>query len=143
MAKEKGVVELLKKVGYPERAIDYYIRKVNVGAIENADATDVFTGLCGDSMRIYLKVTDDVIRDSKFEAIGCAGAFASGSMVTEMVKGKTLEKAEKITEEDIINELGGLPGLKYHCAHLAMDAMKKAIERYRKIRWNKCCFTSS
>jgi len=132
MTSEKGIVELLRKAGYPEKAIDYYLRKVNVGAIEGADATDTFTGLCGDSMRLYLKVEGDIIKDAKFQAIGCAGAFASGSTVTEMVKGKTLEEAKKITEHDVLKDLDGLPGPKLHCARLAIDALRKSIESYRK-----------
>jgi len=129
---EKGVVELLRKAGYPEKAIDYYVRKLNVGIIEGAEAVDSFTGLCGDSMRVYLKVEGGVIKDAKFQAIGCAGAFASGSALTEMVKGKTLEAAEKITEHDVIKDLEGLPGPKLHCARLAIDALRKSIESYMK-----------
>ena len=132
MASEKGIVELLRKAGYPEKAIDYYLRKVNVGVIEGANATDAFTGLCGDSMRVYLKVEDDIIKDAKFQAIGCAGAFASGSTVTEMVKGKTLEEAKEITEHDVLKDLDGLPGPKLHCARLAIDALRKSIESYRR-----------
>lgn len=129
---EKGVVELLRKAGYPEKAIDYYVRKLNVGIIEGAEAVDSFTGLCGDSMRVYLKVEGGVIKDAKFQAIGCAGAFASGSALTEMVKGKTLEAAEKITEHDVIKDLEGLLGPKLHCARLAIDALRKSIESYMK-----------
>lgn len=132
MAKDKGLVELLRKAGYPEKAIDYYLRKVNVGVIEGANATDTFTGLCGDSMRVYLKVEKGVIRDAKFQAIGCAGAFASGSTITEMAKGKKLEDARKITEQDVLQEIEGLPGPKLHCARLAIDALKKSIDSYRK-----------
>jgi len=132
MSSEKGMVELLRKAGYSEKAIDYYIRKLNVGVIEGAEAVDSYTGLCGDSMRVYLKVEEGVIRDAKFQAIGCAGAFASGSALTEMVKGKTLKEAEKITEQDVIKDLGELPGPKIHCARLAVDALRKSIESYMK-----------
>jgi nitrogen fixation NifU-like protein len=132
MTSEKGLVELLRMAGYPEKAIDYYIRKVNVGIIEGAEAVDSFTGLCGDSMRVYLKVEEGVIKDAKFQAIGCAGAFASGSTLTEMVKGKTLEEARKITEQDVIKQLEGLPGPKIHCARLAVDAFRKSTESYMK-----------
>ena len=132
MSSEKGMVELLRKAGYSEKAIDYYIRKLNVGVIEGAEAVDSYTGLCGDSMRVYLKVEEVVIRDAKFQAIGCAGAFASGSALTEMVKGKTLKEAEKITEQDVIKDLGELPGPKIHCARLAVDALRKSIESYMK-----------
>jgi nitrogen fixation NifU-like protein len=132
MTSEKGLVELLRMAGYPEKAIDYYIRKVNVGIIEGAEAVDSFTGLCGDSMRVYLKVEEGVIKNAKFQAIGCAGAFASGSTLTEMVKGKTLEEARKITEQDVIKQLEGLPGPKIHCARLAVDAFRKSTESYMK-----------
>ena len=132
MNDEKGVAELLRKAGYPEKAIDYYLRKLNVGVIEGAEAVDSFTGFCGDSMRMYLKVEDGAIKDAKFQAIGCAGAFASGSALTEMVKGKTLEEAKKLTEQDVIKDLEGLPGPKLHCARLAVDALRKSIESYMK-----------
>ena len=130
MSDEKGLVELLRKAGYSEKAIDYYLRKLNVGVIEGADAVDSYTGLCGDSMKVYLKVEKGVIRDAKFQAIGCAGAFASGSALTEMVKGKTLKEAEKLTEQDVIKDLEELPGPKLHCARLAVDALRKSIESY-------------
>ena len=132
MTNEKGLVELLRKAGYPEKAIDYYIRKLNVGVIEGAEAVDSFTGLCGDSMKVYLKVDESIIEDAKFQAIGCAGAFSSGSALTEMIKGKTLKEAEKITEHDLIKHLEGLPGPKLHCARLAVDALRKSIESYMK-----------
>ena len=132
MSGEKGLVELLRKAGYSDKAIDYYLRKLNVGVIEGAEAVDSYTGLCGDSMRVYLKVSEGVIRDAKFQAIGCAGAFASGSALTEMVKGKTLKEAEKITEHDVVKDLEELPGPKLHCARLAVDALRKSIESYVK-----------
>jgi nitrogen fixation NifU-like protein len=130
MSSEKGLVKLLRKAGYSEKAIDYYIRKLNVGVIEGAEAVDSYMGFCGDSMRVYLKIEEDVIRDAKFQAIGCAGAFASGSALTEMVRGKTLKEAEKITEQDVIKDLEDLPGPKIHCARLAVDALRKSIESY-------------
>jgi nitrogen fixation NifU-like protein len=132
MSGEKGLVELLKRSGYSDKAIDYYTRKLNVGVIEGAEAVDSYTGLCGDSMRVYLKVEEGEIKNAKFQAIGCAGAFASGSALTEMVKGKTLEEAEKITEYDVVRDLGELPGSKLHCARLAVDALRKSIESFVK-----------
>jgi nitrogen fixation NifU-like protein len=132
MSSEKGLGKLLTKAGYSEKAIDYYIRKLNVGIIEGAEAADSHMGFCGDSMKVYLKVKDGVIRNAKFQAIGCAGAFASGSALTEMVRGKTLKEAEKITEQDVIKDLGDLPGAKIHCARLAVDALRKTIESYTK-----------
>ena len=132
MSSENGLVKLLTKAGYSEKAIDYYIRKLNVGIIEGAEATDSHMGFCGDSMKVYLKVKEGVIRNAKFQAIGCAGAFASGSALTEMVRGKTLNEAKKITEQDVIKDLGDLPGPKIHCVRLAVDALRKTIESYTK-----------
>lgn len=132
MSVDKGLVDLLRKAGYSDRAIDYYLRRVNVGVIDEAEAVDSYTGLCGDSMKVFLRVEDGVIKDAKFQAIGCAGAFASGSALTEMVKGKTLVEAGKLTEQDVIRDLGELPGPKLHCARLAVDALRKSIESYVK-----------
>ena len=128
MSDEKGVRELLRKAGYSEKAVDYYVKKWNVGVIEGAEAAESHTGLCGDSMRVYLKIEKGKIMDAKFQAVGCAGAFASGSGLTEMVKGKALKGAEKITEQDVVRELGTLPGPKLHCVRLAVDALRKSIE---------------
>jgi len=83
-------------------------------------------------MEVYLKIESNLIKDAKFQAIGCAGAFSSGSALMEMVKGKSLEKAEKITEEDIISFLGGIPKQKFHCACLAKRTLKRAIEKHRR-----------
>jgi len=107
---------------------------VNVGLIDNPSAHLVYTGPCGDSMEIYVKIESDVIKDAKFQAIGCAGAFSTGSALMEMEKEKTLEEAEKITEEDIINFLGGIPKQKIYCACLAKRTLRKAIEKYRSIK---------
>jgi nitrogen fixation NifU-like protein len=127
------VRRLLEKSGYSSKAIEYYSKKVNVGRIENPSAHLAYTGPCGDSMEVYLKIELDIIKDAKFQAVGCAGAFSAGSALMEMVKEKTLEEAEKITEEDIINFLGGIPKQKIHCACLAKRTLRKAIEKYRSI----------
>ena len=87
---------------------------------------------CGDTMKIYLKIEQGRISDVKFQTFGCGAAIASSSMLTEMVKGKTLEEAQRITNEDVALELGGLPPLKLHCSNLAADALRDAIRRYRK-----------
>jgi nitrogen fixation NifU-like protein len=128
------VRRLLEKSGYSSKAIEYYLKKVNVGRIENPSAHLAYTGPCGDSMEVYLKIESDVIKDAKFQAIGCAGAFSSGSALMEMVKEKRWEEAEKITEEDIINFLGGIPKQKIHCACLAKRTLQKAIKKYREIK---------
>jgi len=100
---------LLKESGYSDKAIEYYQNKVNVSELSEPDAHAVYTGPCGDTMEIFLNVEDDVIKEAKFQAIGCAGAFSSGSALTEMIIGMTLEEAEGIDEEEIIESLGGIP----------------------------------
>ena len=87
---------------------------------------------CGDLMTIYIKVKDNRIVDIKFKTFGCAAAIATSSMITELAKGKTIEEAEKITRDDVAKELDGLPPIKMHCSNLAADALKAAIEDYRK-----------
>ena len=137
MSEEERLRELLRKAGYSEKAIDYYIEKRNVGVIEDAESAESHTGLCGDSMRVYLKIKKGSIVDAKFQAVGCAGAFASGSALTEMVKGKTLKAAEKITEREVTRELGKLPGPKLHCVRLAVDAFRKSIASYKELQNTK------
>lgn len=132
MSDEEGLRELLRKAGYSEKAIDYYVKKRNVGVIEGAEAAESHTGLCGDSMRVYLKIEKGLIIDAKFQAVGCAGAFASGSSLTEMVKGRTLEAAEKITELEVTRDLRKLPGPKLHCVRLAVDALRKSIASFKE-----------
>ena len=133
----KEVRDLLKKSGYSDKAIDYYIKKVNVGEIENPSAHFSYTGPCGDTMEVYLKIEDGIIKDGKFRAIGCAGAFSSGSALMEMIKGKTLEEAEEIDEKDIIDHLEGIPAPKIHCACLSKRTLQKAIKRYKENAKNK------
>ena len=126
--------DLLKVSGYSEKAIDYYLNKVNVGELTEPDTHAIYTGPCGDTMEIFLKVEDGVIKEAKFQAIGCVGAFSSGSALTEMIIGKTLEAAEKIDEEEIINYLGGIPPQKVHCTCLSKRTLQKAIKDYKNKR---------
>ena len=126
------IINLLKKSGYSQKAIDYYTQKTNVGRIENPSAQFSFTGPCGDTMEIYLRIEDGIIKNAKFQAIGCAGAMASGSALTEMVKGKKIKEAKEIKVEDIISHLGGLPGPKGHCALLTKTTLVKALNEYQE-----------
>ena len=128
------VRKLLEKSGYSSKAIEYYLKKVNVGRIENPSVHLAYTGPCGDTMEVYLKIESYVIKNAKFQAVGCAGAFSSGSALMEMVKEKTLEEAEKITETDIISFLEGIPKQKIHCECLAKRTLQKAIKKYRGIK---------
>lgn len=124
--------ELLKTSGYSEKAIDYYENKVNVGMIENPDAHYRHTGSCGDTMEIFLKISSGIITEAKFQAIGCAGAFTSGSALTTMVVGKTLKECLNLDEEDILKHLGSMPKEKIHCAQLTITTMMKSILHYEE-----------
>lgn len=118
---------------YSQKVMDHFMNPRNVGVIEDADAIgEVGNPRCGDIMRMYLKIKDNVIEDIKFQTFGCGAAVATSSMVTELVKGKTLEEALKVTKMDVADALGGLPPIKMHCSNLAEEAIKLAIENYRK-----------
>jgi len=118
---------------YTEKVKCHFLHPRNVGEIKNPDGVGtVGNPTCGDIMTIYIKVKDDKIVDIKFKTFGCAAAIASTSVATEMVKGKKLNEAYKLTRDDVAKELGGLPAIKMHCSNLASDALKVAIDDYRK-----------
>lgn len=116
---------------YNDKVMNAFSNPKNVGEIENADGTGlVGNASCGDILKITLKIENNIITDAKFKTFGCAAAIATSSTATEMVKGKTLEEALKITNKDVVTELEGLPPQKIHCSVLAEEAIKKAIEDY-------------
>ena len=118
---------------YTEKVMDHFTNPRNVGEIENPDGVgEVGNAKCGDIMRIYLDVEGDIIKDVKFKTFGCGAAVATSSMVTEMVKGKTLEEAMVISNASVAEALGGLPPAKMHCSNLAADALHAAIVNYRE-----------
>lgn len=118
---------------YSEKVMEHFMNPRNVGKIENADGIgEVGNPVCGDLMTIYIKVKGDVIADIKFKTFGCGAAIATSSMVTELVKGKTIEEALNITNKDVAEELDGLPPIKMHCSLLAEEGLKAAIEDYKK-----------
>ncbi len=117
---------------YSEKVMDHFMNPRNVGEIENPDGIgEEGNPTCGDAMRITIKVEDEKIVDAKFKTFGCGAAIAVSSMVTEMVKGKTIDEALSITKQSIVDELDGLPPQKMHCSVLGSDALRKAIEDYR------------
>lgn len=116
---------------YSEKVMDHFRNPRNVGIIENADGVgEVGNPICGDIMKIYLKIEDDVISDVKFETFGCGSAIASSSMATEMIKGKPLSEALTLTNRAVAEALDGLPPHKMHCSVLAEEAIKKAVRDY-------------
>lgn len=118
---------------YSEKVMDHFKNPRNVGEIEDANGVgEVGNIRCGDIMRIYLQVEDNIIKDIKFRTFGCGAAIATSSAVTEMAMGKTLDEALALTNQSVAEELGGLPPLKMHCSNLAADALKAAIEDYKK-----------
>jgi nitrogen fixation NifU-like protein len=117
---------------YNEKVMDHFQNPRNVGEMVNPGGVgEVGNMRCGDIMKIFIKVEDNIIQDIKFLTFGCGAAIASSSALTEMVKGKTLEEALQITNKDVADELGGLPKPKLHCSNLAADALHRAIEDYK------------
>jgi nitrogen fixation NifU-like protein len=117
---------------YSKLVIEHFQNPRNVGVIEEADGMGKMgSPVCGDLMEIYIKVDNNHIADIKFRTFGCGAAIASGSMASEMTKGKSLTEAEALTDEDVARALGGLPERKMHCSNLAASTLHKAIEDYR------------
>jgi nitrogen fixation NifU-like protein len=120
-----------KPFPYSETVMDHFSNPRNMGDMENPSAVgNVGNPACGDMMRLFLKIENGVIVDAKFKTFGCGAAIASSSMLTEMLKGKTLEEAMKISNEEVVNALGGLPEAKIHCSVMAEEALKAAMNDY-------------
>jgi len=118
---------------YSEKVMDHFRNPRNVGEIKEADGIgEVGNPACGDIMKIYLKVNNGIIEDIKFKTFGCGAAIATSSMVTEMVKGKSIDEALTISNRQVAEALDGLPPIKMHCSNLAADALHAAIEDYQK-----------
>lgn len=118
---------------YTDKVMEHFKNPQNMGEITDADGVGtVGNPVCGDLMTIYIKVKDNRLADVKFKTFGCGAAIATSSMTTELVKGKTLEDAMKITRADVAGSLGGLPPVKMHCSNLAADALHEAIKDFYK-----------
>ena len=116
---------------YTDIVMDHFMHPRNVGEILDADGVgEVGNAKCGDIMKMYLKICDNIIEDVKFETFGCGSAIASSSMATELVKGKTIEEALALTNKQVVEALGGLPAHKLHCSVLAEEAIKSAVKDY-------------
>ena len=117
---------------YSEKVMDHFRNPRNVGVIEDANGIgEVGNAKCGDIMKMYLKIEDDVIQDVKFETFGCGSAIASSSMATELIKGKPVSEALQLTNQAVVEALDGLPTHKVHCSVLAEEAIKAAIDDYK------------
>ena len=117
---------------YSDKVMDHFQNPRNMGTIENADGIgEVGNAKCGDIMRIYLKIDDDVVTDAKFETFGCGSAIASSSMATELIKGKPLSEALTLSNKAVVEALDGLPTNKIHCSVLAEQAIKAAVDDYK------------
>lgn len=118
---------------YNEKVLDNFSNPQNAGIIDDADGVGmVGNPSCGDIMKMYLKIDEDeVITDVKFQTFGCAAAIASSSMATQLIKGKTVEEALKLTNKEVVEALEGLPPQKIHCSVLAEEAIKEAVENYK------------
>ena len=123
---------------YSDKVMDHFRNPRNVGIIEDADGVgEVGNAKCGDIMKMYLKIEDDIIQDVKFETFGCGSAIASSSMATELIKGKPVADAMKLTNKAVAEALDGLPAYKMHCSVLAEEAIQAALEDYRSRSENK------
>jgi nitrogen fixation NifU-like protein len=117
---------------YSQKVLEHFANPHNVGVMEDADGVgQVGNPVCGDVMRIFIKVKDDRISDIRFQTLGCGAAIATSSMVTDLAKGKTLDEALTISRDNVASELDGLPSAKMHCSNLAADALHAAIADYR------------
>jgi nitrogen fixation NifU-like protein len=125
-----SVREMLLGSGYSEKAIDYYLNRPDMGSISDADHVTELTGKCGDTMRIYMKFDNGRVKDAKMQVLGCPGAVAAAMAAMELVKGKTIEEAQKIRDRDVFRLVEDLPDQKQHCVRLAIKTMLQALEEY-------------
>lgn len=118
---------------YSDKVMDHFRNPRNVGVIEDANGIgEVGNAMCGDIMKMYLKIEDDIVKDVKFETFGCGSAIASSSMATELIKGKPLSEVRELTNKAVAEALDGLPDYKMHCSVLAEEAIQAALEDYEK-----------
>ena len=119
---------------YSETAIDHAMNPRNIGGMDSANGFATVTGPCGDTMKIWLRVKNDIILEAAFTTDGCGTSIASGSMVTELAKGKNAIQAQRISQQDVLSALGGLPEESEHCALLAANTLKEAVRDYLAFR---------
>jgi len=126
------IKEMLLGSGYSETAVQYYLERSNMGSLPDADQVTEMTGFCGDTMKLFLKFDQDRIQDAKIQVLGCPGAVASAMVVTEMIKGMTMQEAGQIKDRDVFRRLVDLPDQKQHCIRLTVKTLRQALEDYRQ-----------
>jgi len=127
-------LKLMVESGYSNKAIELYVNNINVGKLENPSVVTTFLGSCGDLIKLYLKISEkNIIEDAKFYYLGCPGSASSASAMTTLLKGKTINQAKKLTGDDILKALGGLPKSKLDCTMLSIKTLRKAIAEYEKL----------
>jgi nitrogen fixation NifU-like protein len=127
-----------QRIGYTKKLMQYFLNPKNAGPMEDATVTSLTGSVaCGDMIKLYLKIEDDVIKRATFESYGCAANIATASVMTEMVTGMRVEEARKITFRDVVEELGGVPRIKYHCATLAVQSLQIALDKYEVLAGRK------
>jgi nitrogen fixation NifU-like protein len=127
---QDGMKHMLAAAGYSPKAIQYYTEKPYMGILPNADQCSEMTGSCGDTMEVYVKVQDNIIQDVRYQVMGCAGAVSAAMAAVDIVKGKTIAEAKKLTDGDVFRLLEEIPVKKHHCIQLAVKTLLKALQEY-------------
>ena len=127
----EGVWEILSSSGYSDKAINYFLSKANMGSLADADQVTELTGVCGDTMKIYLKFEDGRIKDAKIQVLGCPGAVSSAMAAMDLIKGMSVEEAVAVQDRDIFRLLEEIPDQKQHCIRLTVKTLQKALEEYK------------
>jgi len=130
-AGDESIRVMLAGSGYSDKAITYFINKTYMGDLPHADQISEMVGSCGDTMKVYLKINQNRIEDIRYQVLGCPGAVSSAMAAAELVKGKRLEDARAIEDNDIFNLLEDIPGQKHHCIQLAVKTLHKTLDEYQ------------
>lgn len=129
---ETGEAAMLAETGYSQTAIKYYLEKPNMREMADADQVSEFLGSCGDTMKVFLKIENDVVTDASYQVLGCPGAISAAMAAVDLIKGKDLDFAKSLNDADIYKVLVEIPVKKHHCIQLAVKALHKAVDEYRE-----------
>ncbi len=132
-----SIREMLSSSGYAEEAIEYFLRKPNLGPMKGADHVTELTGPCGDTMRCFLKIDQGRITDAKYQVLGCPGAVSAAMALADLVRGKTLDEALQVNDRDVFRRLVQIPDQKQHCIRLAVKTLEKAIKEFEESHAHK------